>query len=107
MKAIVADILIVRKRLLEWAAIHANRPLIPKSGLCYSTHRLAETTDLSRNCVRCNGARKPIPYPPPPVEPTHQHVFDLDEFLRAVTGALAAETGFLHTAERGELGRDG
>ena len=47
MKAIVADILIVRKRLLEWAAIHANRPLIPKCGLCYSTHRLAETTDLS------------------------------------------------------------
>jgi len=51
MKVIVADILIVRKRLLECAAIHASRLRIPKSGLCYSTCWLAETSPR-RPCER-------------------------------------------------------
>ena len=105
MKAIVADILIVRKRLLEWAAIHANRPLIPKSGLCYSAPAgRRKLWTCPETVFAATGRRKPIPYPASPVEPTHQHVFDLDEFLRAVTGAFAAETRFLHAAERGEFG---
>src|SRR3546814_5161863 len=36
----------------------------------------------------------------------HQDVLDLDEFVGAVLGALAAEAGFLHAAERRHFGRD-
>ena len=42
-----------------------------------------------------------------PVEPTHQHVFDLDEFLDAVVRTFAAEARLLHATERRQLGRDG
>src|ERR1700684_1399052 len=35
-----------------------------------------------------------------PVEPTHQHVFELDELLHAMARAFAADARFLHAAER-------
>ena len=34
-----------------------------------------------------------------PIEPAHQHVFQLDELLDAMARALAADAGFLHAAD--------
>jgi hypothetical protein len=36
---------------------------------------------------------------PPPIQPAHQHVFELDELLDAMARALAADAGFLHAAD--------
>ena len=41
-----------------------------------------------------------------PVEPAHQHVFELDELLDAMARAFAADAGFLHAPERRELARN-
>src|SRR5205085_3441970 len=40
------------------------------------------------------------------VDAAHAEVFDLEELLDAVFGTLAADTAFLHAAERRDLGRD-
>ena len=40
------------------------------------------------------------------VDASHAEVFDFEEFLDAVFGALAADAALLHPAERGDLGRD-
>src|ERR1051326_4646792 len=40
------------------------------------------------------------------VDPARQHVLDLEVFLDAVLGALAAESRLLHAAERRHLGGD-
>src|SRR5690242_21964570 len=40
------------------------------------------------------------------VDPAHAEVFDLEELLDAVFGTLAADTAFLHAAERRDLRRD-
>src|SRR6185436_11002141 len=40
------------------------------------------------------------------LDPAHAEVFDLEEILDAVFGALAADAGFLHAAEGGDFGGD-
>ena len=43
---------------------------------------------------------------PPVLDAAHAEVFDLEEVLDAVFGALAAQTGFLHAAKGRYLGGD-